>query len=169
MLTAQKRKFAVALMSGMSQKDAAIKAGYSEKSARSKGSQLAKDPEVIAFISRKKKEVIETDDVPTYGKNVYTPAVNSPEKNKAPVTSPEAPPVTGEYDDPLKFLMAVMNDTSEEIDVRKDAAKAMLPYIHPKKGETGKKDARHAAAKATAGASKFGAMAPPKLVVNNKE
>lgn len=82
MLTAQKRKFAVALMSGMSQKDAAIKAGYSEKSARSKGSQLAKDPEVIAFISRKKKEVIETDDVPTYGKKVYTPAVNSPQKKK---------------------------------------------------------------------------------------
>ncbi|MEB7063955.1 terminase small subunit [Escherichia coli] len=168
MLTAQKRKFAVALMSGMSQKDAAIKAGYSEKSARSKGSQLAKDPEVIAFIERKKKEVIETDDVPTYRQNVYTPAVNSNEKDKAPAPSPVVPPVSGSFDDPLKFLMAVMNDASEEIDVRKDAAKAMLPYIHPKKGETGKKDARNAAAKVAAGASKFGAMAPPKLVVNNK-
>lgn len=168
MLTAQKRKFAVALMSGMSQKDAAIKAGYSEKSARSKGSQLAKDPEVIAFIERKKKEVIETDDVPVYRQNVYTPAVNSPVKEKAPATPPVAPPVSGSFDDPLKFLMAVMNDATEEIDVRKDAAKAMLPYIHPKKGETGKKDARNAAAKVAAGASKFGAMAPPKLVVNNK-
>lgn len=169
MLTAQKRKFAVALMSGMSQKDAAIKAGYSEKSARSKGSQLAKDPEVIAFIGRKKREVIETDDVPTYRQNVYTPAVNNPEKNRAPVIPPEAPPVAGAFDDPLKFLMAVMNDSTEEIDVRKDAAKAMLPYIHPKKGETGKKDARHAAAKVAAGASKFGSMAPPKLVVNNNK
>lgn len=63
-------------------KDAAIKAGYSEKSARSKGSQLAKDPEVIAFISRKKQEVIETDAVPTYGKKVYTPSVNSPQKKR---------------------------------------------------------------------------------------
>lgn len=168
MLTAQKRKFAVALMSGRSQKDAAIKAGYSEKSARSKGSQLAKDPEVIAFIERKKKEVIETDDEPGYRRNVYTPAVNSPEKNNAAATSPVAPSVAGSFDDPLKFLMAVMNDAAEEIDVRKDAAKAMLPYIHPKKGETGKKDARNAAAKVAAGASKFGAMAPPKLVVNNK-
>ena len=44
MLTAQKRKFAVALMSGMSQKDAAVKGGYPEKSAGSKGSQLAKEP-----------------------------------------------------------------------------------------------------------------------------
>ncbi|MEZ7215382.1 terminase small subunit [Klebsiella spallanzanii] len=169
MLTAQKRKFALALMSGMSQKDAAIKAEYSEKSARSKGSQLAKDPEVIAFISRKKKEVIETDDVPTHGKNVYTPKVNTPEKKEGALAPPEAPPVTGQFDDPLKFLMAVMNDSTEEIDVRKDAAKAMLPYIHPKKGEAGKKDARNAAARAAAGTGKFGAMAPPKLVVNNKE
>ncbi|EBX9580315.1 terminase small subunit, partial [Salmonella enterica subsp. enterica serovar Senftenberg] len=66
MLTAQKRKYALALMSGMSQKDAAIKAGYSEKSARSKGSQLAKDPEVIAFIERKKREKVEVDDEPAY-------------------------------------------------------------------------------------------------------
>ena len=47
MLTAQKRKFALALISGRSKKDAAIKAGYSANSARSKGSQLAKDPEVM--------------------------------------------------------------------------------------------------------------------------
>lgn len=165
MLTAQKRKFAVALMSGMSQKDAAIKAGYSEKSARSKGSQLAKDPEVIAFIERKNKENIDVDEVPAYRKNVYTPAVNTPEK----IPAPELPPTIGTYDDPLKFLMAVMNDAGEEIDVRKDAAKAMLPYIHPKKGETGKKDARNAAAKVASVASKFGAMTPPKLVVNNKK
>ena len=68
-------------MSGMSKKDAAIKAGYSEKSARSKGSQLAKDPEVIAFIGCKNKETVEVDEVPVYRKNVYTPAVNNPEKN----------------------------------------------------------------------------------------
>lgn len=73
-----------------------------------------------------------------------------------------------EFDDPLEFLKAVMNDVNEETDVRKDAAKAMLPYLHPKKGEGGKKDARHAAAKVAATGSKFGAMAPPKLVVNNK-
>lgn len=165
MLTAQKRKFAVALMSGMSQKDAAVKAGYSEKSARSKGSQLAKDPEVTAFITRKKKETVTVDEVPAYRKNVYTPAVNTPEK----IPQPEVPPAAGQYDDPLKFLMAVMNDSTEDIDTRKDAAKAMLPYVHPKKGETGKKEARNAAAKVAAGASKFGSMAPPKLVVNNKE
>ncbi|QMV54084.1 terminase small subunit [Ewingella americana] len=160
MLTTQKRKFAIALVSGMSKKDAAIKAGYSEKSARSKGSQLAKDPEVIAFINRKKKEKIEVDDAPNFGKKVNTPAVTPstepPEKNISGI---------GEYDDPLDFLKFVMNDRAEDIDTRKDAAKAMLPYVHSKKGESGKKDAKQAAAQAVA--SKFAGMAPPQLVVNN--
>lgn len=52
MLTGQKRKFAQALMSGSSQAEAARKAGYSEKTARSQGSRLAKDPDIIAFISK---------------------------------------------------------------------------------------------------------------------
>ncbi|MDQ1214576.1 terminase small subunit [Pantoea anthophila] len=164
MLTAQKRKFALALISGMSKKDAAIKAGYSANSARSKGSQLAKDPEVIAFISRKKNEKIEVDDVPTQGKKVNTPAVNTPSQPE-PDPAPEIVRVAGEYDDPLEFLKSVMNDRGEDIDTRKDAAKAMLPYLHSKKGEGGKKDAKQAAAKAVA--SKFMGMAPPQLIVNN--
>lgn len=163
MLTGQKRKFALALMTGISQKAAAINAGYSEKSARSKGSQLAKDPEVIAFIGRKKTEKIEVDEVPVYRRNVNTPTVN-PQEDKPEKKSQEF----AAYDDPLEFLRDVMNDPTKDILTRKDAAKSMLPYIHPKKGEGGKKDARNAAAKAAAGASKFGAMAPPKLVVNNK-
>ncbi|KAA5961018.1 MULTISPECIES: terminase small subunit [Pantoea] len=161
MLTAQKRKFALALISGMSKKDAAIKAGYSANSARSKGSQLAKDPEVIAFIARKKKEKIDVDDVPSLGKKVNTPAVNPP-----PGSAAKTIIAVGEYDDPLEFLKAVMNDQHEDIDTRKDAAKAMLPYIHSKKGEGGKKDAKLAAAKSVA--SKFSGLTPPKLVVSNR-
>lgn len=161
MLTAQKRKFALALMSGMSQKDAAIKAGYSEKSARSKGSQLAKDPEVIAFIRRKKSEKIEVDDEPEYRRNVYTPAVNITEERSPSVSSS-----TDQFEDPMDFLKWVMNNTACEIDVRKDAAKAMLPFKHPKMGETGKKDAKSGAAKKAA--NKFAVQQPPKLVVNNR-
>ncbi|EHV9162356.1 terminase small subunit, partial [Escherichia coli] len=52
MLTTQKRKFALALMSGKNKTASAIAAGYSAKTARIKGSQLAKDPEVLAFIAR---------------------------------------------------------------------------------------------------------------------
>jgi phage terminase small subunit len=152
MLTGQKRKFAIALMSGSTQAAAAVKAGYSEKSARSKGSQLAKDPDVIAFMN-KKRDLESAVEVPVDEPKTPPPVVNN---------------LSGKFEDPLEFLKSVMNDITEETDVRKDAAKAMLPYIHPKKGEGGKKEARNAAAKVAAGASKFGAMAPPKLVVNNK-
>ncbi|MBE5255654.1 terminase small subunit [Serratia marcescens] len=151
MLTGQKRKFALALMSGSTQVAAAIKAGYSEKSARSKGSQLKKDPDVIAFMKKKQGEKVRVDHQAEAAISPL-PLVNNTVK---------------EFDDPLDFLKSIMNDVTEEIDVRKDAAKAMLPYLHPKKGEGGKKDARNAAAKVAASASKFGAMAPPKLVVNN--
>lgn len=161
MLTAQKRKFALALMSGMSKKDAAIDAGYSDKSARSKGSQLSKDSEVIAFIERKKNEKVEVDDIPECRRIVNNPTVNTAQESHA-----ISAPVAGWVDDPLEFLKTIMNDDKKEIEVRKDAAKAMLPYIHPKKGEGGKKDAKLGAAKAAH--SKFSGMAPPKLVVNNK-
>lgn len=150
MLTGQKRKFAIALMSGSTQAAAAIKAGYSEKSARSKGSQLNKDPDVIAFINSKRGEI--------------TVTAEQQQPKSAQVKESKEP---AQYEDPLDFLRSVMNDTHKDIDTRKDAAKAMLPYIHPKKGEGGKKDARNAAAQALAGKSKFGSMAPPKLVVNN--
>ncbi|EBZ5718308.1 terminase small subunit [Salmonella enterica subsp. enterica serovar Oranienburg] len=152
MLTGQKRKYAIALMSGSSQTKAAINAGYSEKSARSKGSQLAKDPDVIAFI--KKKRLSESSPKRSFEQTVNPPGVVNM--------------IVKKFDDPLEFLKAVMNDVSEDVDVRKDAAKAMLPYVHAKKGEGGKKEARNVAAKVAATASKFGAMTPPKLVVNNK-
>lgn len=166
MLTAQKRKYALALMSGMSQKDAAIKAGYSEKSARSKGSQLAKDPEVNAFIERKKREKVEVDDEPQHRRNVYTPAVNTAAEKPPPVAPSASQSEAAQYEDPLDFLKSVMNNVGYEIETRKDAAKAMLPYVHQKKGEGGKKDAKAEAAKKAA--NKFAIQQPPKLVVNNR-
>ncbi|MFS7244788.1 terminase small subunit [Rahnella inusitata] len=153
MLTGQKRRFAIALMSGSTQAAAAIKAGYSEKSARSKGSQLAKDPDVIAYMH--KTRGVEESANPEVPKQKVEP-------EKMPVVNT----LTGDFDDPLDFLKSIMNDRSEGTDVRKDAAKAMLPYVHAKKGEGGKKDAKLGAAKAAH--SKFSGMAPPKLVVNNK-
>lgn len=165
MLTAQKRKFALALMSGASKTDAAIKAGYSGKSARSKGSQLAKEPDVIAFIERKKKEKIEVDEVPGRGKKVSSPPVAAPQPPEEP---PDDSARQTSYDDPLEYLKAVMNGVEEDDMGRRDAAKAMLPYLHPKKGASGIKEGRNSAAKTAA--KKFGAMAPPgpKLVVDNK-
>lgn len=53
-LTRQKKKFADFLMKGLNQTQAAILAGYSEKTARSKGSQLAKEPCVLAYMASMK-------------------------------------------------------------------------------------------------------------------
>lgn len=66
------------------------------------------------------------------------------------------------YDDPEKFLTAVMNDSGTDVKVRVDAAKALMPFRHKKLGEGGKKEQKDDAAKKVAG--RFAAGAPPKLV-----
>ena len=87
-LTGQKRKFAQALMSGSSKAEAARKAGYSEKTARSQGSRLAKDPDIIAFLN--KKRAADPYDVPAKDENISPPPV----VNRTVKT----------FEDPLEFL-----------------------------------------------------------------
>jgi phage terminase small subunit len=70
-----------------------------------------------------------------------------------------------ERGDPKDFLLDVMNDPGAEPRARLDAAKALMPYMHPKLGEGGKKDQKAEAAKKV-GAGKFAASAPPKLRAN---
>lgn len=72
-----------------------------------------------------------------------------------------------EHKDPKVFLLALMNDLEADVKLRADAAKALMPFMHTKPGEVGKKDERQDAAKKAA-SGKFGASAPPKLVVNNR-
>lgn len=80
-----------------------------------------------------------------------------------PPPPPELPDsLTKTYDDPLEFLTAVMNEPKVPLIARQDAAKALMPFKHAKKGETGKKEAAAAKAKET-GAARFGAAAPPPL------
>jgi phage terminase small subunit len=79
---------------------------------------------------------------------------------------PKAPAIlalAATYDDPEKFLRAVMNDSGTEAKLRVDAAKALMPFTHQKIGEGGKKDAKQDAAK-KAGGGKFAPAAPPRLV-----
>ena len=66
------------------------------------------------------------------------------------------------YDDPEKFLRAVMNDAKTDAKIRVDAAKALMPYVHAKKGEGGKKEEAADRAK-RAGAGKFAPSVPPPL------
>jgi phage terminase small subunit len=71
------------------------------------------------------------------------------------------------HSDPKEFLLIVMNNMSLDDRLRIDAAKALMPFMHTKRGEGGKKDERQEAAK-NAGRGKFQATAAPRLVVNNK-
>lgn len=66
------------------------------------------------------------------------------------------------YDEPDKFLKAVMNDSGTEAKLRVDAAKALLSAQVRRAENGGKKDAKAEAAK-SAGAGKFASSAPPKL------
>jgi phage terminase small subunit len=83
-----------------------------------------------------------------------------------PPKDPDILAIAATYDDPMKFLRAVMNDSATEAKLRVDAAKALMPFVHQKLGEGGKKEARQEAAKKVA--SRFAPAAPPLRVVGGK-
>lgn len=144
-LTGKHRAFADAKLAGMSNRDAAIAAGYSAKTAGPAGTRLAKRPDIAAFIAK-------------YQRNGTSPP-------------PEAPPPPARpsfdinlaitYSDPLDFLKAAMNDPAASDKLRVEAAKALLPFVHARKGEGGKKEQKQADAQKVA--SRFGQAAPPRL------
>lgn len=66
---------------------------------------------------------------------------------------------------PLEFLLSVMNDNEIEDKLRLEAAKTAAQYVHPKKGEGGKKD-EAADRQKEAASGKFGARQGPRLVAS---
>lgn len=159
-LTSKKRLFIDALRTGASKKDAAIAAGYSEKTASAAGSRLAKDADVQTELH--KLNALH----PVKGGG---PRTQPPPTTSAPVDEPEPAGFDLRaallHSDPRDYLLAVMNDPESEAKLRVDAAKALMPFIHPRKGEGGKKEERQKAAEQAA--SKFGRQPPPKLVAAN--
>lgn len=154
-LTDKKRRFADALQSGASKRDAAIAASYSEKTASQAGSKLAKDPDVVAYLARKSR-----------AKNATPAEVKAAAKVNSPadVEAGEDALVFAEFDDPRDFLKAVMNEQAAEPRLRVDAAKALMPYIHGKVADQGKKEARQDAAKEV-GKGRYAQGKPPLSVV----
>lgn len=159
-LTPKKRRFIDAVRGGASNRDAAIAAGCPEKTASSAGSRLAKDPDVINELHKLNalhpvKGAVNTD---------------APQGTRE---EPEHEAETAGFDlgaallhrDPKDFLLAVMNDAGSEPKLRVDAAKALMPFLHPRKGEGGKKEERQKAAEQAA--SKFTRQAPPRLAAAN--
>lgn len=145
-LTGKKRAFADAVLAGFSNKEAAVRAGYSAATAAAAGSRLVKDKDVAAYIAANKK------DPPVAGKTAAAPPPAAPtfDINAALL-----------HTDPKAFLTAAMNDGALDPKLRIDAAKALMPFTHAKLGEGGKKDQKNEEAKKVA--SRFAAAVPPKL------
>ena len=172
MLTTQKRKFALALMSGKNKTASAIAAGYSAKTARVKGSQLAKDPEVLAFIARKQCETVEVDEVPVYRQKKSEQEDKPRRREAAAIPQPSAVMSPGiEYmedglPDPVKAMGRILvENLCIDPKLALDAAWRLAQFTHHKKGDTGKKSAKGDAAKKAA--NRFAVPPPPRLVVNN--
>ena len=154
-LTTKQRAFVDAVRGGASNKDAAIAAGYAASSASVAGSRLAKHPNVLAALASS-----------PINKNVK--AVAKPGSKKPPAQDLDENGEESTFDfskamtftDPKAFLIATMNDYDADAKLRVDAAKALMPFIHPRKSEGGKKEEKEHAAK-TASKGKFGAAPPP--------
>lgn len=136
-LTPKKRAFVDALRGGASNKDAAIAAGYAASSASAAGSRLAKDPYVMAAMAG-------TTFNKKANKIVKAPAAQQPAAEVSQTAEPDDSPGFDlskvlSYSDPKAFLLAAMNDHETEKKLRVDAAKALMPFMHPRKGETGKR------------------------------
>jgi phage terminase small subunit len=161
-LTGKKQKFAEAKARGLSNKDAAIAAGYSPNSAAAAGSRLAKDPDVLAHLGRKaksksaKKPSATAKATPAKPVPATEPAALDEEAEKAAFDWGQAT----QFADPKAFLKAVMNDVETEPKLRVFAAKELMPYFHRKLGDTGKKVERQDEAKKVA-TGRFSAAAPP--------
>lgn len=142
--TDRKRRFVDALQSGLKGKEAAIAAGYSEKGAAQAASRLMKDPDVLAALERREKVNQAKEQAKAEGKTL-----NLTDLSKM-------------FSDPKDFLKALMNDPGEDMKLRVDAAKTLMPYTHERKGEAGKKVARDEAARQAASSGRFAVPEPPR-------
>ncbi|MHB1188760.1 hypothetical protein [Thiobacillus sp.] len=80
---------------------------------------------------------------------------------------PKPPCVTAERD-PLEFLLDVMQGKVAANLAQVKAAIAAAPYVHPKKGESGKKEEAAAIAKKAAAGGKFAPSKVPNVVMLNR-
>ena len=168
-LTAKGKAFAQAVADGMSNKDAAISAGYSEKTAMQQGAKLSKNPEIIAYIEKlttakkltpKSKKL--TSEKPNQNTHVQVVKVEKIESDTEQVHGQfvgRDEIAIGSHEDPLEYLKSVWMDQGQDEELRVACAKAALPYVHGKVADKGKKQTKAEEAKAAAkGGGKFGTL-----------
>ena len=168
-LTAKGKAFAQAVADGMSNKDAAISAGYSEKTAAQQGSKLSKNPEIIAYIEKltsakkltpKSKKL--TSEKPEQSNPIQVVKVekieSGPEQVHGQFVGRDEIAI-GSHEDPLEYLKSVWMDKEQDEELRVACAKAALPYVHGKVADKGKKQTKaEEAQNAAKGGGKFGTL-----------
>lgn len=180
----QKEAFAKAKVRGLSNREAAIAAGYSVKTASASGSRLAKDEDVLAEIARLKEigyvgvgqgvEAVPAADVslpvPVLSDEKAAPsepvesldriALSARERAIVRGTTVELDGVIYDQTDPKDQLtlcqLGVLSLNRQQI----EAAKSLLPYHHGKVADMGKKDAEREAARNAMG-GRFSPMRQP--------
>ncbi|WP_440468095.1 terminase small subunit [Pseudomonas sp. YH-1] len=159
-LTDKQRKFVDAKARGASNKEAAEAAGCVGSSASVSGSRWGNDPKIIAAIEERKAEL-----------NVNRRSRSAKAGNQPDDDVDDLPEADGEFltclpdtQDPLEWLLALMNEPRAKIFDRRNAAQTAMPYVHGKRGEQGKKEAKQEAAKEV-GKGKYSQGKPPPLKV----
>ncbi|WP_236170432.1 terminase small subunit [Pseudomonas parakoreensis] len=145
-LTDKKRRFVDSKAAGASNREAAEAAGYAAASASAAGSRLAKDPDVVAALEKLKAR----KDVKAVEK--ATASVSSPSLDDESDDLTELP----HTDDPLVWLLALMNEPNAKMFDRRNAAQSALPYFHGKKSGMGKKEQKLEDAEKVGASTRFG-------------
>src|SRR5690606_17260931 len=117
-LSEKMKKFAQAVVDGLSNKEAAISAGYAEKTASQQGSKLRKDPEISVYIEKLKAD--------KEGRSLTS---EKPKVKEIEASSYEDDDPLGDQfttNDPLEFLIKVMKNGGNEMMLRVNAARAAL-------------------------------------------
>ena len=123
-LTPKKRLFADCLFSGMSNKEAAIEAGYSKATASQQGSKLAKDEDVLRYLKQLKDQA--KTEVKKKQEVKVLPEVKYVDDDEPKIKVPK------------EALLKLMNDPDPAMQLK--AATALMPYMHARIAPAGKKE-----------------------------
>lgn len=91
------------------------------------------------------------------------PGAGRPKGDKG--TPATLPPFAADVE-PLAFLLAIMRDPVQSQAKRMRAAALLLPYMHPKPGDTGKKETRqNAAGERATTSNRYATPKPPMFAI----
>ncbi|EEX2893645.1 TPA: terminase small subunit [Escherichia coli] len=155
-LTTKKKRFADALSRGANPTEAAIHAGYSEKTARVKGWQLSNDPEVKKYLKAVTPDV--TFQV-TKPKKVTKKVTEKVTPERASINTIEM--MDNGLPDPIKAMGRILIDNMDtDPKLALDAAFKLAQFTHRKIGSIGKKEVKKLNA-ASVSSNRFPIPKPP--------